>query len=356
MLTAFFSNFLRSLLFVILGFIIITVVLIRVSKFFPSYDYNASINPKPSLPTPQISGWIPWWKEKPGYDLVKKYPTKIKNVSPVWFMVDKDLKLTEVGEIDKITTVAELKTLNIRILPSLGSEISKDELSILLNDKNKSTELVKDLAEKTVALGVDGVDIDLEGIKKEDKEKFNSFLSLMSTRLKEDGLEMSVSIHAQTGKIVWDGVEGQDLETIGKIADEVRIMTYDEHSSSSKPGSVSSFTWIKNVAFYNLEKINKDKIVIGIPSYGYIWTDDGNANGLQFNEFNDYLAQKKYNTKRDSGSKELVINGENFSGWLSDSEAMTAKINFLRKLGFNKFIIWHLGGMDENFFSVNWSN
>ncbi|MCL5432694.1 MAG: glycosyl hydrolase family 18 protein, partial [Patescibacteria group bacterium] len=153
--------------------------------------------------------------------------------------------------------------------------------------------------------------------------------------------------------VFWYGAEGQDLKTIGKIADEIRIMAYDEHSSGSNSGAISSFDWIKDIASHNLTLIEKDKIVIGIPTYGYVWTKD-DSQGLQFYEFNKYLQKKQYEEKRDSGSGERIIKGQDFVAWLSDSQAMAAKINLLRSLGFNRFIFWHLGGMDEKLFDESW--
>ena len=353
MLTTFLGNFLKAfLLFVILGIIIIAVF-VESSKFLLRQSEDTYIKPTTSLPTPKISGWIAWWAEKAAYDLLQRNPGKIQTVSPVWFMLDKNLNFSEVGTVNKKDSVTMLKNSNVRILPTFGSELTEDKLSPFLNNSSKVDKLTDTLAQKAKELGVNGLDIDIEGIRKEDKNAFISFLQKMSQKLKKEGLIMSVDVSAQTQIVVWKGVEGQDLKRIGQIADEVRIMLYDEHSSSTKPGPISSKTWIEDVALYTLGQINKDKIVMGIPSYGYIWNKNGNSEGLQFDEFNKYLSDKKYTSKRDSNSAELVITGDNFSGWLSDSEAMHEKIKILRQIGLNKFIIWHLGGMDERFLFAN---
>jgi len=347
-------------LFLVLFILLVLGALFGISKIRSNggkltSNYYRDNNSEALTRSPEISGWIAWWKEQQGYSLIQKFPGKIKTVSPVWFMIDKNLKLSDVGTIDRKQTVEKLKASNIEILPSLGSELTSEELSPLLNDQNKINSLIEDLNERLDLLNVDGIDIDLEGIKKEDRDTFSLFLSKMSGRLKKYNLKMSVTIHAQTGKVIWEGVEGQDLKRIGEIADEVRIMAYDEHSADTQPGSVASYSWISEIALYNSNLIDKDKIIIGVPSYGYIWTKNGDSQGLQFDEFNRYLQGKDYIQNRDKDSGEIIVNGKNFSGWLSDSEAMVTKIEHLKKLGFNKFIIWHLGGIDEKFFDKNWS-
>lgn len=322
------------------------------SIFLKGNGVEANLSQK-KLPPPSVSGWIAWWKEDPAYEMLTKYPGEIESVSPVWFMVGSKLELTGIGKYDKNLAVEKLRNLNIKILPSLGSELSSDQISVFLNDEAISEALIGKLTAELVGLGVTGLDVDLENIKKEDKEAFNSFLERLSRSLKTKNLKLSITIHAQTGRIVWDGVLGQDVKKIGEIADEVRIMAYDEHSASTKEGSIASLAWIKEVALYNAKLISKDKIVIGIPSYGYVWTSD-DAKGLQYDEFYAYLADKQYESKRDKESAEEIFSSPDFIGYLSDSTAMTEKIDSLRALGFNRFVIWNLGGMDEKFFETSW--
>lgn len=298
---------------------------------------------------PQISGWIAWWAEDKAYNLIDKNPNSFQSVSPVWFMINKDLKLEDIGEADRLSTVEKLKANNIKVLPSLGSELTGDEIGRFLKDYQGNTKAINQIVEELDEMNADGLDVDLEGINKNDKEKFTLFLAKLKRALEEKNLSMTVTIHARTKTTTWEGAMGQDLKWIGENADEVRIMTYDEHSGDSDPGPVASNQWIKDVINYNKKYINKDKITIGIPSYGYIWTKE-NSRGLQHDEFLDFLKDKKYTTTRDNKSGEIIYKSKDLSGWLSDSVAMKSKIAYVESLGINRFVIWHLGGLDEKFF------
>lgn len=349
----------KYLLFALLFVFLVAAVSLTLLNIFNRnhkhvFQSNTDNRTKVQLPPPKLSGWIAWWKEQQGYETEQKFPEKIRSVSPVWFMIDKNLNLANIGSINRKKAIEDLKAKNIEILPSLGSELTGEDLSLLLNNDRRIDGLISTLIGRLNILNVDGLDIDLEGIKREDKDAFSSFLSKISIQLKKRDLKMTVTVHAQTTKAVWKGVEGQDLKRIGEIADQIRIMVYDEHSTDTTEGAIASFNWIDDVAKYNLKLIDKEKIVIGIPSYGYIWTKKGDSRGLQFDEFYNYLQGKNYSQSRDNGSGEIVFKGDNFSGWLSDQDAMTKKIERLRALGINKFIIWHLGGMDEKFFDKNW--
>lgn len=334
---------------------LISVFTLKVSPFLKEKRGNvSSLTGTKTLSQPQISGWVAWWEEPKAYDLIKRHPEWFSSVSPVWFMVDENLQFKEIGINNKNEIVKTLHDLNIKVLPSLGSELTGQELSNFLNDQTKVSILTTDITTNLLRLGVDGLDVDLESIKEADKDKFSYFLRDLADSLKKNKLTLSVTVHAQTSTVEWEGVLGQDLGEIGKITDEIRIMAYDKHSAGTKEGAIAPISWIKEVTRYNSKFIDKDKIVIGIPSYGYVWTS-GDSVGLQFNEFQKYIENTSYSKRLDPESGELVFTSDDYIGWLSDSYAMNNKIEAVRELGFNKFVIWHLGGMDENFFEKVWS-
>src|SRR3989344_389827 len=356
-------GFYIALLVIFLVLLTVLIFLIRKGKV-PNYQFknevSSSITEKPEIiykSPPEISGWIAWWKEKEAYDLVVKVGVKsIRSISPVWYMVSTNLELLEVGQNDKKEVVNKYKDKGIIVLPTLGSELSGKKLTPFFTDNKKTKTLSEKLTTDIIELGADGLDIDLEGIELENKELYESFLVGLSGALKSNNLYLSVTIHAQTSTPDWEGVLGQDIKNISEIADEVRIMTYDYHSGDSDAGHIAPLSWLSEVAKHNLSIVtNKNKLVFGIPSYGYVW---GNAEtkGLQYDEFERFIDNVNYTSERDADSGELIIKSLGFTGYLSDSESMIRKIDLLRSLGINKFVIWHLGGMDEKFFETQWSN
>lgn len=315
-------------------------------------DHENKLSVEMADDPPEISGWIAWWKEEEAYDLIQRRSSKIASISPVWFFINEDLDLVDVGKVDRRKVADDMKNFGILLVPCLGSALDSEGLSLFLNNQSKVDSLIDNLVFQLSALGAYGVDIDLEGIKKEDRDLFSQFLFDLKVKLKEKDIKLYVAVHAQTEKVEWEGVLGQDLEKIGEAADYVRIMTYDKHSGSTKAGAVSPIAWMKDVALYNSGLIEMEKIVIGIPSYSYVWTDEG-CESFQFDELNKYLEGKSYSQKRDRESGELIFKSDELTAWLSDSQAMATKIESLRDAGFNKFVIWSLGGMDERFFEQN---
>ena len=345
-------KFLISLI-ILMGLITTSFLILKNINIIVDKEIEKKTNYQELNITPEVSGWIAWWKEEEAYNMIQKYPSKFKSISPVWFFINSNLDLVDKGRVDKVRVINDMKNYGISVLPSLGSELNAEEFGQFLNSQQKIDSLIDNFVNQLTSLGADGADIDLEGIKKEDKDAFSQFLLKLSEKFNNNNLELVVTVHAQTEKVEWEGVLGQDLKRIGEVADYVRVMAYDKHSASTGPGAISPINWIKDVAIYNSRFIDKDKIVIGVPSYSYVWTEDG-CEGMQFDELNKYLKGKKYTQKRDNESKELVFQSDKFSAWLSDSESIIEKIESLRRIGFNKFVIWHLGGMDEKLFEKSW--
>jgi spore germination protein YaaH len=318
--------------------------------FGASFATVFGIGKQPVAETPlglfEISGWVAWWEEQKAYDLIQNNHGKIREVSPVWFMVGDNFSLAQVGTLDKKKITADLKSQGLKVLPTLGSELSSGDINSFIEDKVKTKDLVAELVSCLLVLDADGVDIDLESIRETNRDNFNLFLGELAGKLRENNLAISVTVPAQTRNEAF----GYDLKRIGEIADEVRIMAYDKHSASTVHGAIAPIYWINAIAKYNLTMMDKSKIVMGIPSYGYIWSARGGAKGLQFYEFNEYIKDFKYQEERDTESGELIVSASDFVGRLSDSYAISRKIESLRSIGINRFIIWHLGGMDERFF------
>ena len=68
--------------------------------------------------------------------------------------------------------------------------------------------------------------------------------------------------------------QAQDYAAIGRVADQVRVMAYDYHWSTSAPGPIAPVDWVRDVLDYSLTRIPADKIVLGVPLYGYDWVGD----------------------------------------------------------------------------------
>ena len=66
--------------------------------------------------------------------------------------------------------------------------------------------------------------------------------------------------------------EGHDYKAHGEIVDHVIIMTYEWGYTFGEPMAVAPLNSVKQVLDYAVTVIPPEKILMGVPNYGYDWT------------------------------------------------------------------------------------
>ncbi len=116
--------------------------------------------------------------------------------------------------------------------------------SNIMNDYEKRKKLIESIVNKCVEYGVDGINIDFENMKSEDKDMYSRFIIELEPRLKEIGMVLSVDVTAPDGGDTWSMCF--DRHVIGNVADYTIFMAYDQNgSSSTKPGTTAGYNWVK---------------------------------------------------------------------------------------------------------------
>lgn len=120
-----------------------------------------------------------------------------------------------------------------------------------------------------------GVNIDFEQVLAGERDLYTGFLRSLSDRLKPEGYITSVALHVKKRD---SDYPGYDYGGIGAVVDFVFIMAYDWHETHSGPGPVAPIDEIRETLNYALQRMPRNKIILGVPRYGYDWTmDNGNV-------------------------------------------------------------------------------
>lgn len=203
-------------------------------------------------------------------------------VSPAFFYLDTDGELKEnVGQKGK-AYIEWAHNNGYKIWPMVqNAEAASSSLSItseIMNSYEKRQKLSESIVNKCVEYKLDGVNIDFENMKQEDKDMFSRFIIELTPRLKEIGMVTSVDVTAPDGGETWSLCF--DRNVIGDVADYIVFMAYDEYGiSSTKPGTNAGYDWVKLSLnkFLQTEEIESDKIILAIPYYTRVWTTNSNG-------------------------------------------------------------------------------
>ena len=142
----------------------------------------------------------------------------------------------------------------------LASEESQealiDQILITLNEKNMF-----------------GVDFDFEYIPAEDRETYAALIRRTAERLNAQGYLVTAAVAPKTSSdqpgLLY---EGHDYGLIGAAANLTLLMTYEWGYTYSEPMAVAPLPQVRRVIEYGLTQIPAEKILMGIPNYGYDWT------------------------------------------------------------------------------------
>ncbi|MCR4695067.1 MAG: hypothetical protein K5773_07075 [Pseudobutyrivibrio sp.] len=116
---------------------------------------------------------------------------------------------------------------------------------------------VMDLVEE---YNLDGVDIDIELEDADIWENFDAVISDLSERLHAQNKTLTMAVSPWFTSLIKDSTYD--------YFDFIGLMTYDYHMDGT--GDVAPMEQITdNVAFYESKGVSKDRMVIGVPFYGY---------------------------------------------------------------------------------------
>ncbi len=308
-----------------------------------------------------IRASIPYWDQKEALASLWRHEGVFDEVALFWYYLGEDGEVRTYEYADEDTElVVKLKEAGMRVgavisnLPEgEGAEWDSGRIERMLENDKSRKKHIDAVKEKLVEVGFDGVSIDYEAVKLDAKEGYGQFIEELTLELGSAGLFVGVAMHPATADDPGQG-EFQDWRRIGEAADYLYVMGYGEHWDSSGPGPVASVEWVEEVVEYGINQgVDRRKIILGIPLYGYDWKleSDGPAEGLTYNEVEELRQRTGEQVRWDGLTQtpwfEHEEDGAEHQVWFEDGDSVMAKVKVAEKYGLGGVSFWRLGGEDE---------
>ena len=163
--------------------------------------------------------------------------------------------------------VAPLMVINNR-------RFNSDIASELLYSPQAQDRLIDRVLDIMGRKGYYGLNIDFEYVYPSDREAYNRFLARMAAAMEENGYIISSAV-APKYSATQPGIlyEAHDYPVHGRLMDFVVIMTYEWGYRYGPPMAISPVPQMKRVLDYAVTAIPPDKMLMGMPDYGYDWTN-----------------------------------------------------------------------------------
>ncbi|MFD2925294.1 glycosyl hydrolase family 18 protein [Halobacillus naozhouensis] len=182
-----------------------------------------------------------------------------------------DGSLSQLNDLEGIETAWRRDTAPLVTITNLTTSGFSSELTHqMLNNPSSRQTLIKNIYNMVSTRGYAGVNIDFERILAEDRDLFSTFLSELKDQLDRQELLLTIAIPPKTSEdISW--LRGYDYGAIGSVVDFMLIMAYDWHHMGSVPGPVAPIDQVRKTIEFALKNVKRNKILLGIPLYGYDW-------------------------------------------------------------------------------------
>lgn len=275
-------------------------------------------------------------------------------VSPAFFSIDTNGDLVENIGTRGQAYLEWARSNNCRVWPMLqnAGDGMQSVTSKIMNSYNNRKKLIEQIVNACIKYKLDGINLDFENMKKEDKDLYSRFVIELMPRMKELGLVLSVDVTAPDGADTWSLCF--DRHVIGDVADYIVFMAYDEYgASSNKSGTTAGFDWVELSLkkFLETEEIESDKIILAVPLYTRLWTEDSEGNVIKnpvvsMKDIDDVIpsdAKKTWNDELKQYYVEYKEGNNTKKMWIEDLESLKAKTELISKYQLGGLAAWQKG-------------
>lgn len=229
------------------------------------------------------------------------------------------------------------------------SQHSRDILQQLLFKSEAREKFIAEAFKLAVDKGYQGLNLDFEQVPASvaAREAYVNLVKDLAARLHGAGLELSLALPAK----VSDGVAwqlGYDYAGLGRHADYVVIMAYDQHHAGGEPGPVASLPWVQQVVQYAKSQIPPEKILLGVGVYGYDWSASGNTKAVDLLTARALAASSGAEVVWDDTAYVPHFTYWDAAGvkhevWYEDPRSFAGKLEVARANNLSGIAIWRLG-------------
>jgi len=272
---------------------------------FPVGFATANTNTNDSL---KVAGWIPWWQDKMGLESATKNIKKIDTIYPFVYEIDAEGKIfakTDIKSREWINFFNLARREGVEIIPTIAW-FDGQQIHEILSDNKKRESHIKDIVLMVSDNNYDGINIDYEQKKAETINDFSVFLrdlnKALGRKLLTCAIEPRTPPESRWNKVP-DVIEyANDYREIGKHCDRIELMTYDQQRADIRLNEqrsgmpympVSDKDWAEKVLVLALQDFPREKVYVGIPTYGRVWDVQVSPNW-----FRDYQRVASLNVPR----------------------------------------------------------
>lgn len=203
---------------------------------------------------------------------IKKTLPYLTYLSIFSYRVDEEGNLSEVNDDQMIRMAKEYNVKPIMVITNSKQKggFSPDIVNKIVTNENIIDTLFANIERVLKDKDYYGLNIDFEYVNPNDKDNFIRFIKKASQYFKQRNYYLSIALapkynDEQKGLLY----EAHDYKQLSNFVDNVIIMTYEWGYTYGPSMAVAPINEVKKVLNYATTRIDREKIIMGIPNYGY---------------------------------------------------------------------------------------
>lgn len=265
------------------------------------------------------------------------------------------------------TMLDEARKHHIKTLVMVTNEgFKKKPTHEFLHDEKAQGKAIQSMLELCKTNAYQGVQMDFENINIDDKKQLTNFLIRTANALHKQHYLVSFAVVPSVSEQIqasaylkkkydnWSGA--YDLTALGKAADFITLMTYDQHLSGTTPGPNAGYRWVEAVIQHSMKLVPANKLSLGIPTYSVHWYTGGHEHISVHESELSYLAAQRI--LHDNHAALLWNDKDKFHyamydhNWLyqylfiEDAASFKPRIALAKKFKLNGISVFNLGNED----------
>lgn len=297
----------------------------------------------------EVNGYI-----FPGSDMevVRAWLPSLTYLSIFSYQVSADGSLNTIDDQKWITLARGSRVAPVMVITNIveGKGFNSDVAHGVLTDEAAQNNLISNVEDVMKQKNYYALNIDFEYIYPYDRESYNGFLRKITASMHALGHPVFTAVApkltaGQTGLLY----EAHDYPAHGRTVDRVILMTYEWGYLAGPPQAVAPIDQVRKVLNYAVTAIPRDKILLGIPNYGYDWvlpymrgtlaTTFSNVSAVDRAYRNraeikyDQTAQSPYYTYYDAQKRQHIV-------WFEDARSIRQKLMLVQEYGLAGVSYW----------------
>ena len=174
-----------------------------------------------------------------------------------------------------ITLAYEHQAAPVLVLTSIteNGSFSMERVSMLLRSRPMQDRVLDAVLAQMERKGYLALDLDFEYIPADDAARYADFAAYARERLRAAGYTLSIALAPKTAAnqpgLLY---EGHDYGALAAAADRLLLMTYEWGYTYGPPMAVAPIGPVRQVVRYARTETEGQKLLLGVPNYGYDWT------------------------------------------------------------------------------------